>query len=75
MAHKFVSYDQPMTFVVPTRPPRVAIGNYESIVLHVDNTKRDVFIYWQTVEEIEMCDYSFEYRAFYVTKTKQNKIM
>ncbi|XP_025408914.1 uncharacterized protein LOC112682506 [Sipha flava] len=63
------------TVSVPTRPPRVAPGNYESIILPINNTIRDVFIYWQTVEEIEMCDYSFEYRAYYVTMTKDNRII
>jgi len=41
----------------------------------VDKSKRDVFIYWQNIEDNEKCGDSFEYRAYYTSTTSDNKTM
>ncbi|XP_025196272.1 cytokine receptor-like [Melanaphis sacchari] len=54
---------------IPNRPPRTDIGSFESVISPSDKSKRDVLVYWQTIEENEKCGESFEYIAYYVYTT------
>ncbi|XP_026821752.1 cytokine receptor-like isoform X1 [Rhopalosiphum maidis] len=58
---------------IPRRPPRTDIGSFECITSRIDQTKRDVFIYWQKIDDSEKCGDSFQYRAYYTSNTTQNK--
>ncbi|XP_060857654.1 cytokine receptor-like isoform X2 [Metopolophium dirhodum] len=58
---------------IPRRPPRTDIGSFECVSSPVDKSKRDVFIYWQNIEDNEKCGDSFEYRAYYTSTTTDNK--
>ncbi|XP_008178335.1 cytokine receptor-like isoform X1 [Acyrthosiphon pisum] len=58
---------------IPRRPPRTDIGSFESITSRIDKSKRNVFIYWQQIDDSEKCGDSFEYRAYYTSTTEQNK--
>lgn len=59
--------------VVPKRPPRTDIGSFECVTSPVDKSTRDVFIYWQNIDDNEKCGDSFEYRAYYTSITADNK--
>jgi len=61
--------------IVPRRPPRTDVGSFECVTSPVDKSKRDVFIYWQNIEDNEKCGDSFEYRAYYTSTTTENKTM
>ncbi|XP_022172088.1 cytokine receptor-like isoform X2 [Myzus persicae] len=58
---------------IPRRPPRTDVGSFECVTSPVDKSKRDVFIYWQNIEDNEKCGDSFEYRAYYTSTTPDNK--
>ncbi|KAL5237172.1 hypothetical protein ACI65C_004582 [Semiaphis heraclei] len=58
---------------IPRRPPRTDIGSFECVPSLSDKSKRDVFIYWQNIEDNEKCGDSFEYRAYYTSTTIDNK--
>ncbi|KAL4103291.1 hypothetical protein QTP88_018668 [Uroleucon formosanum] len=58
---------------IPRRPPRIDIGSFESITSLIDNSKRNIYIYWQEVDNSEKCGDSFEYRVYYTSTTKQNE--
>jgi len=61
--------------IVPRRPPRTDVGSFECVTSPVDKSKRDVFIYWQNIDDNEKCGESFEYRAYYTTTTSDNKTL
>ncbi|XP_022168704.1 cytokine receptor-like [Myzus persicae] len=58
---------------IPRRPPRTDVGSFECVTSPVDKSKRDVFIYWQNIEDNEKCGDSFEYRAYFTSTTTDNK--
>uniref|UniRef100_A0A2S2NC68 Cytokine receptor n=1 Tax=Schizaphis graminum TaxID=13262 RepID=A0A2S2NC68_SCHGA len=60
---------------IPRRPPRTDVGSFECVTSPVDKSKRDVFIYWQNIDDNEKCGESFEYRAYYTTTTSDNKTL
>lgn len=60
---------------VPKRPPRTDIGSFESVTSPIDKTIRDVFIYWQNIEDNEKCGESFEYLVYYTTLAANNSTM
>jgi len=61
-------------FIVPKRPPRTDIGSFEYFISLSDKSKRDIVIYWQTIEDNEKCGESFEYIAYYIYTTEDNQI-
>lgn len=61
--------------VVPGRPPRTDIGSFECITSSVDKSTRDVFIYWQNINDNERCGDAFEYRAYYTSISADNQTM
>jgi hypothetical protein len=61
--------------IVPRRPPRTDVGSFECVTSPIDKSKRDVFIYWQNIDDNEKCGESFEYRAYYTTTTSDNKTL
>lgn len=58
---------------IPRRPPRTDVGSFESLPSRIDKSKRNVFIYWQKIDDSEKCGDSFEYRAYYTSTTEQNE--
>ncbi|CAH1731218.1 unnamed protein product [Aphis gossypii] len=54
---------------IPKRPPQTDIGSFQSITSPSDKSKRDVLVYWKTIEDNEKCGESFEYIAYYVYTT------
>ncbi|KAL5237159.1 hypothetical protein ACI65C_004569 [Semiaphis heraclei] len=58
---------------IPRRPPRTDVGSFECVTSPVDKSKRDIFIYWQNIEDNEKCGDLFEYRAYYTSTTTDNK--
>ncbi|KAF0749600.1 Uncharacterized protein FWK35_00019871 [Aphis craccivora] len=52
---------------IPKRPPRTDQGVFDCIMSRTDKTKRDIFIYWQKIDDSEKCGDSFEYRAYYTS--------
>ncbi|XP_025196270.1 cytokine receptor-like [Melanaphis sacchari] len=58
---------------IPKRPPTIDVGSFECIRSRNDKTKRDVFIYWQKIDDREKCGDSFEYRAYYNLNSKKNE--
>jgi len=64
-----------MYFIVPKRPPQTDIGSFQCVPSPSDKSKRDVLVYWQTIEDNEKCGESFEYIAYYVYKTEDEQTM
>lgn len=64
-----------MVIIVPKRPPRTDIGSFESVISTFDQSKRDIFVYWQNIEDNEKNGGSFEYHAFCTSITPDNKTM
>lgn len=60
--------------IVPKISPRVDIGGYDSIPNPELESKRDIFIYWETIELNETYAIPFQYQAFYEVVTKDNTI-
>eukprot|EP00102_Acyrthosiphon_pisum_P024183 XP_016661393.1 PREDICTED: phosphatidylinositol phosphatase PTPRQ isoform X2 [Acyrthosiphon pisum] len=58
---------------IPRRPPRTDVGSFECVTSPVDKSKRDVFIYWQNIEDNEKCGDSFDYLAYYTCTTTDKK--
>lgn len=61
-------------FIVPKRPPRTDIGSFEYVISPSDKSKRDIVIYWQTIEDYEKGGESFEYIAYYIQTTADQQI-
>jgi len=61
-------------FTVPKRPPRTDIGSFEYFISLSDKSKRDVVIYWQTIDDKEKYGESFEYIAYYIHTTEDKQI-
>ncbi|XP_025417183.1 cytokine receptor-like [Sipha flava] len=57
---------------IPRRPPQTFIGGYESVQSSIEGF-RDVFIYWQNIDDSEKCGDSFEYFAYYTSISADNK--
>ncbi|VVC44107.1 Hypothetical protein CINCED_3A018202 [Cinara cedri] len=57
---------------IPKRPPRTDIGSFECVTSPVDKSTRDVYIYWQNIDDSEKCGDLFEYRAYYTTVMADN---
>ncbi|XP_060848047.1 cytokine receptor-like [Rhopalosiphum padi] len=58
---------------IPKRPPQTDIGSFQCVPSPSDKSKRDVLVYWQTIEDNEKCGESFEYIAYYVYKTEDEQ--
>ncbi|KAL4103265.1 hypothetical protein QTP88_018642 [Uroleucon formosanum] len=59
---------------IPKRPPRTDIGSFEYVISSSDKSKRDIVIYWQTIEDYEKGGESFEYIAYYIQTTADQQI-
>eukprot|EP00102_Acyrthosiphon_pisum_P019205 XP_016656415.1 PREDICTED: cytokine receptor-like [Acyrthosiphon pisum] len=59
---------------IPKRPPRTDIGSFEYVISPSDKSKRDIVIYWQTIEDYEKCGESFEYIAYYIHNAADKQI-
>ncbi|VVC42350.1 Fibronectin type III,Immunoglobulin-like fold [Cinara cedri] len=57
---------------IPRRPPRTDIGSFECVPSQVDKSTRDVYIYWQNIDDSEKCGDLFEYRVYYTTVMADN---
>lgn len=51
------------------------IGSFECVTSPIDKSTRDIFIYWQNIDDNEKCGDLFEYRAYYTSITADNKTM
>lgn len=54
--------------IVPRQPPRTNVGsflvyqNFDEVVFL--SSKRELYIYWQDIDEKDMCGLSFKYQVF-----------
>lgn len=54
-------------------PPLTTIGSFDSIISSFGNQlTRDVFIYWNNINEDEKCHKTFKYCAYYTAATNDN---
>ncbi|XP_050530004.1 cytokine receptor [Daktulosphaira vitifoliae] len=58
---------------IPKRPPLTDVGSFESVPSPIHKSSRDIFIYWQHIDDSEKNGDLFEYRAFYTTEMSNNQ--
>lgn len=61
--------------IVPKRPPQTDVGSFECVTSSVDKSTRDIYIYWQQIDDSEKCGEKFQYRAYYTSVTADNLTM